>query len=108
MEIRNRSLGIVIGIFFIIVIITFYNTFSLASDYNMSSEIYSVNDGYIKGISPYTDINLFMGYFDLDNCYLKVVDKYNKEINKGYIFNGSKTILYELILSICFKISNFP
>ncbi len=95
MEIRNRSLGIVIGIFFIIVIITFYNTFSLASDYNMSSEIYSVNDGYIKGISPYTDINLFMGYFDLDNCYLKVVDKYNKEINKGYIFNGSKTILYD-------------
>lgn len=95
MEIRKRIVGIIFGFIFIIVIIAFYRTFSLGDDYQMSSDVYEVEDGYIKGISPYTTIDLFLNYFDLNNCYLKVVGKENKEITTGYVYNGSRTLLYD-------------
>ena len=95
MEIKNRIIGIVIGVIFIIGIITFYYTFSLGDDYQFSSEVYLVENGYIKNISPYTDVSLFKKYFDYKNCYIKVVSKSNDDITSGYIYNGSKTILYD-------------
>ncbi len=95
MNIKRRIIAIVIGIIFVIGIITFYRTFSLEDNYKMNSQVYRVEDGYIKDISPNTDIGLFLDYFDLENCSLKVVDNANNEIANGYVYNGSKTLLYD-------------
>ena len=94
MKKRNLIFSIVIGIIFVIIVISFYTTFSLDEEYSFQSDVYSIKDGNILNISPNTDVSLFYQYFDLENCTLKVVDKNQKEITSGYIFNHSKTLLY--------------
>lgn len=68
-------------------------TYSL-NEYNFTSPIYNIEDKYIKNISTETDIKIFNDYFDLENCKIKVVDKDNKELQKGYVYTGSITQIY--------------
>ena len=91
---KKLVFSIIIGIIFIIGIVSFYTTFSLDEEYSFGSDIYSIKDGNILNISPNTDISLFYQYFDLENCTLKVVDWNNHELTSGYVFNQSKTLLY--------------
>lgn len=88
--------NVVIGIVFVLVIYNFYTTFSLESDYQFASLVYQINDNYIEGVSPYTEVDLFYKYFDMENCSIKVMDNDNQEVVDGYVSNGSKTILYDV------------
>lgn len=94
MKKKKLVFSIIIGITFIIGIVSFYTTFSLDEEYSFGSDIYSIKEGNILNISPNTDISLFYQYFDLENCTLKVVDWNNHELTSGYVFNQSKTLLY--------------
>ena len=94
MKKRNLILSIIGGILFVVIIISFYTTFSLDTEYSIKSEQYKIKDGNITEISPNTNISLFYQYFDLENCTLKVVDNSNHELTDGYITNRSKTLLY--------------
>ena len=94
MKRKKLVFSIIIGITFIIGIVSFYTTFSLDEEYSFGSDIYSIKEGNILNISPNTDISLFYQYFDLENCTLKVVDWNNHELTSGYVFNQSKTLLY--------------
>ena len=91
---KKLVFSIIIGIIFIIGIVSFYTTFSLDEEYSFGSDIYSIKGGNILNISPNTDVSLFYQYFDLENCTLKVVDRNKKEITSGYVFNHSMTLLY--------------
>ena len=94
MKKRNLILSIIGGILFIVIIISFYTTFSLDTEYSIKSDRYKIKDGNITEISPNTNISLFYQYFDLENCTLKVVDDSNHELTNGYITNRSKTLIY--------------
>lgn len=94
MKKKKLVFSIIIGITFIIGIVSFYTTFSLDEEYSFGSDIYSIKEGNILNISPNTDISLFYQYFDLENCTLKVVDWNNHELTSGYVFNQSNTLLY--------------
>ena len=94
MKKKKLVFSIIIGIIFIIGIVSFYTTFSLDEEYSFGSDIYSIKEGNILNISPNTDISLFYQYFDLENCTLKVVDWNNHELTSGYVFNQSNTLLY--------------
>lgn len=87
-------INIVVGVLFLVIIFTFYSTFSLENDYKLESIVYEINDNYISDISPNTSIELFKQYFEMDNCYIKVMDSNNNEVTDGYVFNGSKTVVY--------------
>lgn len=93
MELRKIAVSILLGIVFMIIVATFYYTFSLDDGYQIMSQVYSIKDGMIEDISPYTSVSLFKKYFDLENCSLRVVDTENHEIKDGYVFSGSTTIL---------------
>lgn len=97
--IKNKKIKMIfnvgIGIVFLVIILTFYNTFSLGEEYKFDSMVYDIEDGYIKNISSNTVISLFMKYFDLENCSIEVVDQDNNKIVSGLVMNGSKTILYD-------------
>ena len=80
-------------IFFIVLLSTIRN-FSLASDINISSKIYKIENNTITNISPRTNIELYEKYFDLENCYIKVTNELNIELTSGYVYTGSKTIVY--------------
>jgi len=95
-KIRKKMIfDIFIGLIFLLGIFKFYTTFSLGDEYRIESVVYQIKDGYIKGVSPYTDISLFIEYFELENCSIEVVDLQNQQITSGYVMNGSKTILYD-------------
>ncbi len=94
MKKRNLILSIIGGILFVVIIISFYTTFSLDTEYSIKSDRYKIKDSNITEISPNTNISLFYQYFDLENCTLKVVDDSNHELTDGYITNRSKTLLY--------------
>lgn len=94
MKKKKIYIRVILGIIFLGIIFTFYTTFSLEEDYTFQSEVYTIKDGYIENISPYTNIELFKEYFDLQNCTIKVIDENQKEITTEYIKNGSKTYLY--------------
>ena len=94
-KIKKLSLSIVFGFLFMFVILTFYNTFSLEDGYLFDSEVYNIDGNYILGISSKTDIDLFYKYFDLDNCSIEVVDENGQNIKSGYVYNGSKTLVYD-------------
>ena len=79
---------------FSIVLISTIRKFTLATDINISSEIYNIKNNVITNISPNTQVNLYKKYFNLDNCYLKITNNNNEEITDGYIYTGSKTIVY--------------
>ena len=87
--------NVFIGVVFLVIIITFYSTFSLEDDYKIDSLVYDIGDGYIDGVSPYTDVSLYLKYFDLENCSVEVVDDDDNKIVNGYVSNGSKTVLYD-------------
>lgn len=92
---KKIILNLLIGVIFLAVVFRFYTTFSLENGYVMESSIYDIGDGYIENISPYTDVSLFIKYFDLEECSIEVADISNHEIHSGYVENGSKTILYD-------------
>ena len=91
---RKLIFNILVGIIFLGCVLTFYTTFSLEDDYKFTSEVYDIHDGYVDNISSYTSIELFLDYFDMSDCYIKVVDRANNEISDGYVLNGSKTVVY--------------
>ena len=79
---------------FLIVLLFTLRKFSLAQDVNISSQIYNIENNVITNISPKTNIELYKKYFDLENCYIKITNESNQEITSGYIYTGSKTIIY--------------
>lgn len=87
-------INVVVGLIFLIIIFAFYSTFSLEDGYKIESIVYNIEDNYISDISPNTGIELFKKYFDIENCYIKVMDNNNNEVTNGYVFNGSKTVVY--------------
>ena len=93
----KKNYYLIFGIIFVISMITFYSTFSLDNDVEkFESLVYEIDDRFIKNISPYTNVELFEKYFDIDNCYIEVVDMDDKKLEKSdYVFNGSKTIIYD-------------
>ena len=93
---RRIVFNIVFGLVCVFVVLSFYGTFSLNTDYKFVSDVYSVKDGYIEGISVNTSVDLFKKYFDVSNCSIKVVDRDNNEITHGYVVNGSRTLVYGL------------
>ena len=93
---RRLVLNILIGFIFMGVVLTFYSTFSLDNEYSFSSVVYDIDGGYIKDISVNTSVELFVKYFELDNCTIKVLDKYNEEIVSGLIPNGSRTVVNDV------------
>lgn len=92
---RRIILNVLIGVVFLVTIFKFYTTFSLSNDYIIESSVYDIQDGYIENISSYTDVSLFVKYFELENCSIEVVDSSNRPIDSGYVVNGSRTILYD-------------
>lgn len=97
--VKNKRVRLIfnisIGIVFLIGIFTFYSTFSLGEEYQFESEVYQIEDGYIKNISPNTEVSLFQKYFDLANCSVEVVNFDNTKLESGLVANGTKTILYD-------------
>ena len=85
--------NILVGFVFIVFVFSFYNTFSLDTEYKFESSVYEVGEEYIEGVSVNTSVELFYKYFDMDNCSIEVVDDDNKQVS-GMVFNGSKTVLY--------------
>lgn len=92
---RSRMiLNIFIGIVFVVVIFQFYTTFSLDEEYQVESLVYRIEDGYIKDISPDTEVEKFYRYFEMDNCSIQVESRDGEKITSGYVMNGSKTVVY--------------
>lgn len=86
--------GIVFACFFVS-FITFYSTFSLSEvTYKFESVVYDIDDEYIDNISVNTDVELFLKYFDIENYRVEVTSSDGKIIEEEYVFNGSKTNLY--------------
>lgn len=86
--------GVVVAVFFVCSI-SFYATFSLNEGvYSFKSLVYNIGDNYIEDVSVNTEVSLFYKYFDLDNCRIEVVNSNGEKLESGYVFNGSKTILY--------------
>lgn len=86
---------ILIIIIFLIILLTIIKTYSLDSEISYESPIYKIEDNYIYNISPYTSISLYKKYFDLENCSIEVVDENNNKLESDYIYNGSKTLIYD-------------
>ena len=91
---RKLIINILFGIIFVLVILSFYTTFSLDNDHKFESLVYDIDDSYIKNVSTNTSIELYSKYFDMNKCSIKVVDLNNEELVSGYVVNGSKTIVY--------------
>lgn len=79
---------------FLIVLLSTLRKFSLAQNTNISSDIYIIENNIITNISPKTNIELYKKYFELENCYIKITNELDQEINSGYIYTGSKTVVY--------------
>ena len=92
---KRIIINVLVGIVFLVAILTFYSTFSLEDGYKFESMVYEIDGAYVNGVSVNTNVGLYKKYFDLENCSIKVVDKDNKEIKDGYVVNGSKTIVYD-------------
>lgn len=86
---------IMLIIILIIIVLTIIKTFSLNSEITYESKIYKIEENYISNISPYTSISLYKKYFDLKNCLIEVVDINNNKLESGYIYTGSKTLIYD-------------
>lgn len=84
-------IAIIIFIMFLIII----NTYSLNEEIKFTSQVYNIENNYIKNISPSTSINLYKEYFGLENCHLQILDKNNNELTDGYVYTGSRTIIYD-------------
>ena len=78
---------LLIGIVFMGITVLFYSNFSLYTEYNFSSNNYSIENNYIYNISSSTTIDLYKKYFDIKNYKLKI------ENTSNYISNGSKTLV---------------
>lgn len=96
MKKKNHKILIPIALvlIFLIVLLSTIRKFSLASDVNISSKIYKIENNTITNISPKTNIDLYKKYFDLDNCHIKVTNELNIELTSGYVYTGSKTVVY--------------
>lgn len=88
-------INILVGFVIVACVLTFYNTFSLDTEYKFESAVYDIGDGYIENVSSNTSVELYLKYFDVDNCSISVVDKNNETIVSGFVGNGSKTIVYD-------------
>ena len=86
--------NVLVSLIFIGFTLTFYSTFSMNTEYKFESTVYAIEDNYIKNVSSNTNIELFLKYFDMENCSIRVFDNSNEEILKGVIPNGSKTVVY--------------
>lgn len=94
---KKKLIGnVLIGLIFIFVILSFYSTFSIDTEYKFESMVYDIEEDYIKNVSVDTSVELYKKYFDIDNCIIKVVDKDNNEITSGLVVNGSKTVVYDV------------
>ena len=91
---KTRIPSIIFILTILIILLIIIRKYTLASNINISSEIYKIEDNTIKNISIKTSKELFEKYFDLENCYLKVFNKNNEEITNGYIYTGSNTVFY--------------
>ena len=86
--------GIVFAVFFV-TFITVYSTFSITdNDLKFESLVYDIGEDYIENISVNTNVELFLKYFDLKNGRIEVVGIEGEILEDGYVFNGSKTNLY--------------
>jgi uncharacterized protein YjdB len=97
---KNNTIKLIIisvTLIILIIVITLIKTytFSLEDTINFTSQVYKIEDNYIKNISPNTSKELYKDYFDLVNCNLKVVDENNQEITTDYIYTGSITQVYD-------------
>lgn len=95
MKKKKIVVNVLIGLVFLFGVLTFYSTFSMDTDYVFDSLVYDIEDGYIEGISPNTSIELYLDYFDLENCSIEVVGANNEELLTGFVYNGSRTVLYD-------------
>lgn len=92
----KMGLNVFIGLIFLFIVYSFYTTFSMDTDYKFESVVYDINDNYIENVSPYTSVDLYYKYFEMDDCSIKVYDSNNEEIVDGYVMSGSKTVLYDV------------
>lgn len=92
---KKLVINILIGFIFIVVILSFYSTFSMDTEYKFDSEVYDIDGKYIKNVSVNTSVDLYKNYFDTYNCVIKVVDASNNEITSGLVVNGSKLVVYD-------------
>lgn len=93
MDKKRSILSIFFGIVIVVVLYHFYTTFSLDDNYSFESSVYDIEDGMIMNISPYTDVSLFLSYFDFDHCTVSVRDMDHHSITEGYVYNGSVTVV---------------
>ena len=81
-------------------------SFSLDDDIKFTTEVYKIEDNYIKDISPNTTIELFKDYFDISDCTIKVVNENNEEINTDFIYTGSITKVYNNQNNVAYTYEN--
>lgn len=109
---KNLKLIIISLILMILIIILtaifiiIRSTFSLDDNLKFTTEVYKIEDNYIKNISPNTTIELFKEYFDISDCTIKVVNENNQEINTDYIYTGSITKVYNNQNNVAYTYEN--
>lgn len=87
--------SLVIGVSFVFVMSILSNTLSLDDEgYKFDSLVYDIGDNYIENISPYTSVELYKKYLELDKCAIEVVNNGDKLLDSDYVVNGSKTLIY--------------
>lgn len=96
MKLKVKNLILIsIVLIILITILSLIRNYTLADNITFESQIYTIEKNYIKNISPNTTIDLYKSYFEINNCSLKIVDGNNEEITSNYIYNGSKTLVYD-------------
>lgn len=93
---KKLIIDVLIGFVFLFIVLSFYSTFSMDTEYKFESMVYDIEDKYIMNVSVNTSVDLYKKYFDIDNCVIKVVDLDNNEITSGLVVNGSKTVIYDV------------
>lgn len=87
--------SLVIGVSFVFVMSMVANTLSLDDlGYRFESFVYDIGEEYVENVSPYTSLELYKKYLELDNCFVEVVNERNKLLDSDYVVNGSKTFIY--------------
>ena len=71
----NILVSLVFILTFLIVLLSTIKKFTFASNIEFKTDIYNISNNTITNISPNTSINLFKKYFDINNCYLKIINE---------------------------------
>ena len=90
----NILVSLVFILNFLIVLLSTIKKFTFASNIEFKTDIYNISNNTITNISPNTSINLFKKYFDINNCYLKIINENDIELTSGNIYTGTKTLVY--------------